>query len=369
MVVFSHATATINFPPWLFTGRNTLLSGRLGVQVFFVISGFLITTLLLKEEQRYGQISLAGFYKRRALRILPVYFFYILIVAVVFSWMGLNSIPASTYLSALTFTARLWGSWGGASWPLGHFWSLAIEEQFYLIWPVVLVFSGVRMGGRILVPALILMAPMLRFLARDKTIVDMIFPMQGDCIAFGCLLALAFIRRPSQMQRLFQYHPHLGRLGALALIYLQRIVVIPLSQLHYDTAAVQYWFPVFWPTLQCIGIAYLIGSLTTVHHGLSYKLLNLEPIQWIGRLSYSLYIWHQMFMLRERMTLIPDNWLFAKWIGSFPQNVIAAFVLATLSYYFLEKPILSLKDRIEKNRQPKEKEAFISPAIQPHPHF
>lgn len=334
---------------------------------FFVISGYLITTLLLKEEQRSGQISLAGFYKRRAFRIIPVYFFYILIVAVVFSWMGLNSIPASTYLSALTFTTRIWGAWGGASWPLQHSWSLAIEEQFYLIWPVILVYSGARTGGRIFVPSLILMALMVRFMLRDKVYVDMNFAMQGDAIAFGCLLALAFMQRTSQTQSLFQYHPHLGRLGAVVLIYLQRIVVIPLSQLDYDTTIVESWFTVFWPTLQCIGIAYLIGSLVTVHKGLSYKFLNLEPIQWIGRLSYSLYIWQQLFMLHKSFKLVPDNWLVAKWFGSFPQNIIMAFALATLSYYCLEKPFISMRKRFESNRQSKEKNPSVTPAMQQQP--
>jgi peptidoglycan/LPS O-acetylase OafA/YrhL len=121
---------------------------------------------------------------------------------------------------------------------------------------------------------------------------------------------------------------------------------------------------VFWPTLQCIGIAYLIGSFVTVREGLSYKLLNLGLIQWIGRLSYSLYIWQQLVMLHKQFRLIPDNWSVAKWLGSFPQNVVMAFVLATLSYYCLEKPFLSLKNRSAKNRQPKEKDAPVAAPMQ-----
>ncbi len=200
MVLFSHATHTLNFPPWLIKRASTFIVGALGVRVFFVISGYLTTTLLLKEAKREGRISLSEFYQRRVFRILPVYFFYIFTVLLVVGWLGLNAIYAPTYLSAFAFMTHLWGPWSSESWPLMHSWSLAIEEQFYLIWPAMLVFLGPGIGGKIWVPSLILMAPVLRFLFSDGPLIDQIFLTQGDSIAFGGLLALAFSRRETQTQ-------------------------------------------------------------------------------------------------------------------------------------------------------------------------
>ncbi|HEX4342276.1 MAG TPA: acyltransferase [Verrucomicrobiae bacterium] len=348
MVVFVHSTDTINFPKWLIKKPLTFIIGILGVRVFFVISGFLITTLLLRERERNGTISLSGFYKRRALRILPVYCFYLLTVLVVIGWLGLNAIHPSAYLSALTFTTRLWGTWGNESWPLMHTWSLSIEEQFYLIWPVMLVFLGPAIGGRIWIPTLILIAPILRFCFWDNYAIDRIFPTQGDSIAFGCLLAFSFAYREKATHRFFEFHPHLGRVAAVIIIYLRPLVVISLEKLHHPMPELERFFVTFVPTFQCASIAYLIGSYVTVRRGLSYVFLNLEFVQWIGRLSYSLYMWQELVLLQKEMQVIPTSWTFGTWLGSFPQNVIAAFALATCSYYFLEQPFLKLKGRLAK---------------------
>jgi peptidoglycan/LPS O-acetylase OafA/YrhL len=348
MVIFSHGTHTTNFPPWLVKRPSAFIIGTLGVRVFFVISGYLITTLLLKEADRTGRISLRGFYKRRAFRILPVYFFYIFTVLLFAGWMGLNAIHASTYLSAFTFTTHLWGSWGNESWPLMHSWSLAIEEQFYLIWPAMLAFLGPRIGGKVWVPTLILTAPVLRFLFWDNTTIEQLFPANGDSIAFGCLLALAFQRRELRTQRIFQYHPHMGRIAAIVLIYLRPFLSIPLAKLHYDVPYLEKFFITFLPTIQSAAIAYLIGSFVTVREGLDYKFLNFEVIQWIGRLSYSLYIWQQLVMIPKEYQIFPDSWSIVRSLDTFPQNIIVVFALASISYYCLEKPFLALKAKSEK---------------------
>ncbi len=365
MVLFSHATHTLNFPPWLVKRPSTFIVGALGVRVFFIISGYLITTLLLKEIKREGRISLAGFYQRRVFRILPVYFFYIFTVLLVVGWLGLNAIHAPTYLSAFAFMTHLWGPWSSESWPLMHSWSLAIEEQFYLIWPAMLVFLGPGVGGKIWVPSLILMAPMLRFIFRGGAIIDQTFLTQGDSIAFGCLLALAFSRRETQTQRFFQFHPHWGRLAAIILIYLRLFLVIPLSRLHYEIPHREIFFATFLPTFQCAGIAYLIGSFVTVREGLGYWFLNFEPVQWVGRLSYSLYIWQQLVLIPKGYQVFPAGWPLAAFLGSFPQNILAVFALAVASYYCLEKPFLALKNKAKKSVPGEDKQAPAVSAIQP----
>lgn len=366
MVIFSHAAHTTNFPPWLVKRPSAFIIGTLGVRVFFVISGYLITTLLLKEADRTGRISLSGFYKRRAFRILPVYFFYIFTVLLFAGWLGLNAIHNSTYLSAFTFTTHLWGSWGNETWPLKHSWSLAIEEQFYLIWPAMLVFLGPRIGGKVWVPGLIVMAPIFRFLFWDKPTAEQLFPAEGDSIAFGCLLALAFQRRESQTQRIFRYHPHLGRLVAFVLIYLRPFLTIPLAKLHYDIPHLEKLFVMFLPTIQSAAIAYLIGSFVTVREGQAYKLLNFEAIQWIGRLSYSLYIWQQLVLIPKEYQIFPDSWSIATFLDTFPQNIIVVFALASISYYCLEKPFLALKAKSDKRHVAQvERPAAVSTAQPP----
>jgi len=151
------------------------MDGKLGVRVFFVISGFLITSLLLKESEKRGKISLLAFYKRRALRILPVYYFYILAIAVV-TMMGFRGIASSTFASALTFTTELWGNWNSVqNWPLSHTWSLSIEEQFYFTWPALLAILGYRFAGKVWIPLLLVLAPTLRFLLWDQPIQHHLF--------------------------------------------------------------------------------------------------------------------------------------------------------------------------------------------------
>ncbi len=203
MVLYSHSALTDGFPR-LVARLITFPLGETGVRFFFVISGFLITTLLVKEERTRGAISLSAFYKRRFLRILPAYYFYILIVFIVGCFATSIRCPLSTYLSAATFTTRLWGYWGGPhgfdrSWCLIHTWSLSVEEQFYILWPTLLVFipSGLN-RRRIIVSFIIGLAPLMRVLfihygLNSKILIDQLFLTQADSIMFGCMLALALL--------------------------------------------------------------------------------------------------------------------------------------------------------------------------------
>jgi peptidoglycan/LPS O-acetylase OafA/YrhL len=365
MVIFGHATHTINFPPRLIRGPSAFINGELGVRVFFVISGFLITTLLLGEAGRNGKINLVGFYKRRALRILPVYYFYIITIMVIVGWLGLNAIHTSAYISTLTFTTRLWGLWSDAAWPLMHSWSLAIEEQFYLTWPAILFFLGARIGGRIWVPLLILLAPVLRYAFWDKMFIHFVFPTQGDSIAFGCLLALGFELHKSQTLRVFNYHPNWGRIGAVVLIYLVPILVISFHNLKAHIPSFDRLMITFAPTLQCVGIAYLIGSFTTITEGVGYTFLNFRLIQWVGRLSYSIYIWQQVILIPKEAPVFPESWAMVRWISTFPQNLVFVFAIAAFSYYCIEKPFLSLKNKSNEARQQLGKKTAIAPVSPP----
>ena len=145
LVLVAHSSVCVGCPKIVSAFFPELAMGALGVRTFFVISGFLITSLLIKEEHKEGFISLSAFYRRRVLRIFPAYYFYLLFVLIVGCFVPAFRAPWSTYVSAATFTTRIWGYWGNVwqfhqSWFLIHTWTLSVEEQFYLLWPACLVF-------------------------------------------------------------------------------------------------------------------------------------------------------------------------------------------------------------------------------------
>jgi peptidoglycan/LPS O-acetylase OafA/YrhL len=139
LVLFGHACETKNLDFSRYLPRLGQVA-TLGVTVFFVISGYLITSLLLEEERRHGRISLSMFYLRRAFRIWPVAYAYIAVVAALQA-AGALTLPRYNLLYAATFTMNLAPQ---GSWWLGHLWSLAVEEQFYFVWPAVFLFTRGR---------------------------------------------------------------------------------------------------------------------------------------------------------------------------------------------------------------------------------
>jgi peptidoglycan/LPS O-acetylase OafA/YrhL len=174
-----------------------IFDGGTGVFIFFVISGYLITSLLLHEHEKRGSISLRGFYFRRAMRILPPLYVYVGVLLLL-GWAGRLAIVKLDIISALFFFHDYGPSF---MWPLEHFWSLSIEEQFYFLWPFLLVYCLRRPGleGRWkaskIAIAIILVAPLIRVFsftfARDTFLHNSYsFHARADSLMFGCLIAL-----------------------------------------------------------------------------------------------------------------------------------------------------------------------------------
>ena len=130
MVFFGHLYGTAGYPKNAVT-EYLAQYAHVGVQVFFVISGFLITSLLKRERERTGRINFGNFYLRRTLRIFPAAFFYITVVAIV----------AHPGYLAFAYTYMMCYAGQGRPWLLGHLWSLSVEEQFYLLWPLAVAFA------------------------------------------------------------------------------------------------------------------------------------------------------------------------------------------------------------------------------------
>jgi len=293
---------------------------NLGVRIFFIISGYLITTLLLKEHTKTSTIGLKEFYIRRAYRILPASFAFMLIVFVIFRhdlrWY--HAAAAVLYLANFDFMHP---------WYLGHLWSLSVEEQFYFLWPGVLK-KWYRQRAAILFGVCAL-APLYRIachLAGLHGQADETFPAVADTLAIGCLLAI-FAGKMSRIR------------GIWAVGMMLPVIFVPAyaGRLHFHiTAALLI---VLWPAMH-LSIAGLL--LHTVQR--SYRFLNVQPIVWLGKISYSLYLWQQLFVFGKA----GRPWYFA----------IFAIGMATASYHFVELPMLRLRE----NRTERERTAYAAAA-------
>lgn len=286
-----------------------------GVRVFFVLSGFLITTLLMEEKERTGGISLIDFYRRRLFRITPPAFVFMVVISAT-CWRALSR---ADLICAWTYTVDfLKADHAGAV--VGHLWSLSVEEQFYLLWPVLLVLFW-RHRVKILIASLCI-APLFRlfFLLRgDHNLAGIAFPCVQDALASGCLLAL---HRDKLNPRL------LDRFAFPLAVFTMILPVV-----HHPRAVDR----LLTPTLMNVGIALLIDHCIRKR----YAALNWGPVIWVGMLSYSLYLWQQPFL---------NTWWQHAWTA-FPLNLVLAFGCAISSYYLVERPSLALRRTLEQRKR------------------
>jgi peptidoglycan/LPS O-acetylase OafA/YrhL len=302
--------------------------GSVGVTMFFAISGFLITTLLVAEQRDRGVISLRAFYFRRAFRILPAYWTY-LAVAAALTMAGAFAVSAAGFATALSFTSDYRNA--GSS-ILGHSWSLSVEEQFYLLWPITLVALGPG-RARVLSFALVGAAPAARALTYvlDPALRPAISGMlhtRVDALMIGCWAALE--RGTGRRSEALAF---LGRGDVAAAGAVVAVVVSPLLR-HvlgdFFGVAVAY-------SLEALGACCVV--LWAVDHRASFagRVLNSAPLHRVGVLSYSLYLWQQPWLL-------PDwHWTPA----GIALAVAGAYACAALSYRWVEAPFLQLRARIQ----------------------
>jgi peptidoglycan/LPS O-acetylase OafA/YrhL len=308
-----------------FMGQVASHIGSLGVDVFFAISGFLITLLLLREVRRNQTISLHAFYTRRFLRLMPAagaYLLFVLFMQVA----GHIHLDPRNWLHVLTYTVNFDPN---PVWETGHLWSLSIEEHFYLLWPIVLLLLGPRRSG-ILAAVWLIAAPVARYVVftlhpHDEGRFELWTPIRIDCIAAGCLLAL--LACDSRFRRLtFMSGRAAGLVGALL------AVALALS------FAAGLWVAHFMPlegTTRAVCVAAILW-LTVVHSQSPWgRLLETKPLVVVGLLSYSLYLWQEPFF-DPRLD---------RWWTRFPVDVVLAVMAAVLSYKLVEQPCLRLKER------------------------
>ena len=344
MVLGGHCKVVAGFPEQLKHGFLWPFAGDLGVRFFFTISGLLITWLLLQEERKTGGINLKHFYLRRALRILPVYFAFLgvaFILQLTTPFHQSNIIWASD----LTFTANFCQQiQNEKAWTTGHLWSLSTEEQFYLLWPGLLIFLSLSRNwkrGLRIVAATLIIAPIFRFLAEGHYYPSQLswafglfsFPRYFDALAIGCGLALLMANRWASIQQwMHRYPAWLITLVGLSLIWLPYIAT------HKDL------YPVLSIPLghsfEGIGFVLLLLQSIIIPGRLPYRCLNWGWICRLGVLSYSIYIWQMLFCTQPATFGLGHVW----WM-SFPWWLLTALAAGTLSYYGLERPLLKLRER------------------------
>jgi peptidoglycan/LPS O-acetylase OafA/YrhL len=300
-------------------------AGNLGVDLFFIISGFIITLLLLREQERTGTLSLKNFYVRRALRILPAYGAFLL-GAFTLSRFGLLAIAPRDWVPALTYTV------GFLRVPevLHHLWSLSTEEHFYLLWPVVLYLLPRRVA-LLGIGLCIALTPAVRVLVQlyFSGIVDVNLstPTRMDGIAAGCFLAfLAW--SPSRPRGLWPLSWRADIVAGTS------VLACAVSCYLLKTVAGAECYRAFYHSccILCLSVIVWVGVYRP--SGLVGRPLNSRLAIRAGLLSYSLYLWQQPFCFSKA-----DYWIF-RW----PLNLCAAVACALISYYLIEVPFLWLRN-------------------------
>jgi peptidoglycan/LPS O-acetylase OafA/YrhL len=286
--------------------------GGAGVTLFFVLSGYLITSLLLAEKARTGRVDLRAFYIRRALRLFPA-LAAVLVVVAILAVAGLmpqaarEGVDYRVVVLGVIFYAVNWVAVAGQSiGMLGHAWSLAVEEQFYILWPTLLLF-GLRFGRTRLVLVILLLAfldtPYRLLLDLNGGFMHVFVgtDSRGDALLLGCVLALLETR----------WHVAVGWAGLLGLALVAAL----------------------WPGDPGLGLQIMFIPAAAIVSTLAVAgcptILAWRPLAFVGKISYGLYLWHGLVI-----------W----WSLPWPVAVPLSIAIACVSYFALERRFLRLMD-------------------------
>ena len=330
------------------TRQPFIQGGYLGVDLFFVLSGFLITTILLEEWERCGAVSFRRFYLRRALRLLPalvVLLAAFVVLSVALSLAGVEQkipTPVGLTVLAVVFYQANW-VWGFDLFDLGpleHTWSLSVEEQFYLLWPVILVVLLRRVRQRHRVLALVGLGVLTSAAWRVqvwRSAESWERPYAGldtraDALLMGSGLAL--IATAGLLPTSRSAKRTLGVAAAVATSILGWFAVTaPI------TAASMYLGGF---TLVAVAAAVVIAHLLVGPPQSIERVLTSPGLVWVGRLSYSLYLWH--IPIAAGIYLGVDRGAVPE-LAAIPAKIGLSLLAATLSFFLVERPFLRLKPR------------------------
>ncbi|NNN31437.1 acyltransferase [Streptomyces sp. S3(2020)] len=327
--------------------------GSVAVDVFFTISGFVITRLLLAEYSRTGTIALLAFYRRRWTRLVPALLAVCAVCVLLATTTSLWSFEGSWQAVGLAaafvtnvFRAMESGPYSGG--PLAHTWSLGVEEQFYFLWPLLLLLLLRRLRAQkvLLCTATLCVLPFLwRCVLWNPDATHRIYngtDTRADQLLAGALVAVVLARLQADDPRLELLRTWAGRLAVPALSLLALVAwQVPITGDNGTWTAL-------WYTVGFLGVA---ATSATLVAGLELRpdtwlsrLLSWEPLAWIGRnLSYGIYLWHYPVVRLLASLGVQD--------GRLSATVVLTVTMALLSYYLVERPFLRRAQRRASSRQ------------------
>lgn len=318
-------------------------SGSLGVDIFFTLSGFLITTLLLEEYAEKGGICLKAFFTRRFFRLFPALYLLLTILTIylflflsgsVRNAVGFEILSSALYINNISW---LWG-WGNQGLLLGHTWSLAVEEQFYIIWPLVLmVFIHLRFTKALL--GLLFMTVLFSWIGKSNDIAGPILAsLLHESIMIGCLGAL---------MRWYRMVNGVGEIVTLSsVMFLVIVGVFPFD---------------FYQTLFDLGLRGWVAVITVIAifgllekpTGITSQLLGNRVFVFIGKISYGLYLWHvPIFRLFKSHAHIDPT-------TAFLLKFVVVFGVSSLSWFLIEKKCTMIGRNLSRRIQQKAKQSLF----------
>jgi peptidoglycan/LPS O-acetylase OafA/YrhL len=342
--------------------------GWIGVDLFFVLSGFLITRILLAA--RDGPRYFRNFYARRTLRIFPLYYAVVLIAAVLWPLFGPENQSARYALPragvALGYVTNLWqahfGQWFTVPKPflVGHFWSLAVEEQFYLVWPVVVLLLHDRrklLAACAACVAITMGTRLASWVDHANPLVPFCFtPCRLDGLGLGAALAVAATEpRWAALAR---------RASWLVLgLTLPAFVLCGIRCHSFDHADNFLMRTVGLSVAAPLCASALFLTTTASPAGLAERILTWRPLRWLGTYSYGLYVYHGLLIgwLHDHVGMIAWRHIHRPWLADpcfFLADAGCAAAVAVLSFHLFEQPILRLKRFFPEPLSPDEKTGY-----------
>ncbi|ATA70197.1 acyltransferase family protein [Capnocytophaga sputigena] len=327
---------------------NYMPSGFLGVDIFFVISGFLITSIIYKEMAE-GTFSFANFYNRRIKRILPVFFIVLIVGLLIVWWLFLERSyyeVGNSAIASILFLSNIYFSRGSGYFdinteekPFNHIWSLSVEEQFYFIFPLILLFIfknkflknhkiGTLVGGG----GILLLLSFINLQKIGLSLDSYYLPhLRMIELLVGSILSVFLLEKGNSLSK--TQSNFLGIFSVLLLLicfYLKDFFILP-------------YFPGILSLLPCILVAMLILAN---EKGLWIKsFFSLGPIVWLGKLSYSLYLWHWIVLAVLRYTFGTGEIVIINPI----MVLLLILTLSVITYYFVEQPLRVKKYNFKKS--------------------
>lgn len=320
------------------------LPGSYGVVLFFVLSGFLITLLLLRERDLNGRIDFKSFYIRRSLRIMPAFYVFLLFT-VCWKLLRHNPVDTTSLIAAATYTLNYYIAFvGDANSGFSHAWSLAVEEQFYLLWPIafsilVLRAHRVRELTVIIVAIWCVRILMHLFTSLPNRYYYAAFEQRMDALLVGCALALAC----SPANGWWKAITSVKRPSLILWSSVAGVIILGLGEYEFGS---KYRDTVTAAVLPVLCALIIVSALTMGTRG-TLVFLNAKPVVWLGRISYSTYLYQQI-VFEWGQKIFPQAPR-AVQIGT---EIVCVLALACGSYYFVERPIQSMRARYSRIEKP-----------------